>query len=323
MRVTFATLWVILVGLVVAHLEAPVIAVSAAGFTVLFLLYVAETQPFEDDLFTSIATVVSGGVIGFLFAFFIGPIETRTVVSFPAPGLTSGVSLRAAILIPLLAQVGMILPLLIVWTRRSRHGEALDGFAIGAAGALGFVTAMTFTNFAPQFSGGVLTTQGFVPVLTEAVVRGITVPLLSAALTGYIGATLWVKIRERRELDAGNRWLARPGAAFLVAIALQIGMGFADLAHLNDPLILVVHLAGVLLAVVAMRIGLHHVLLHEEHTFVIGPPRACPNCHHLTPSMPFCPECGVAETATSKRHRNREASLYPGPTSSPDAEVVA
>ena len=55
-----------------------------------------------------------------------------------------------------------------------------------------------------------------------------------------------------------------------------------------------------------LRVGLHHVLLHEHHDFAIGPPRTCTSCRHVVPAMPFCPQCGVAQNAMSRAHRKRE-----------------
>jgi hypothetical protein len=68
---------------------------------------------------------------------------------------------------------------------------------------------------------------------------------------------------------------------------------------LPDIVLLTVHLAVAALALLALRIGLHHVLLHEQRDVRIGPPRICPHCHRVVPAMPFCPMCGVAERATS------------------------
>ena len=67
---------------------------------------------------------------------------------------------------------------------------------------------------------------------------------------------------------------------------------------LPDIVLLTVHLAVAALALLALRIGLHHVLLHEQRDVRIGPPRICPHCHRVVPAMPFCPICGVAERAT-------------------------
>ena len=84
----------------------------------------------------------------------------------------------------------------------------------------------------------------------------------------------------------------------MIALVVEIGLGYADDAVLPDIVLLTVHLAAAALALLALRVGLNHVLLHEQRDVRIGPPRVCPHCHRVVPAMPFCPMCGVAERAT-------------------------
>jgi hypothetical protein len=69
------------------------------------------------------------------------------------------------------------------------------------------------------------------------------------------------------------------------------------------------------------------VLLHEEHEVHVGPPRVCPHCEHVVPSMPFCPHCGFAHRASSRSARARldlgatepaDASAEPAAADQPD-----
>jgi hypothetical protein len=87
--------------------------------------------------------------------------------------------------------------------------------------------------------------------------------------------------------------------ALAFGLAVAAGLGFADDAGLPDAALLVIHLAAAALALLALRVGLHHVLLHEQRDVRIGPPRVCPHCFRVVPAMPFCPMCGVAEQATT------------------------
>ncbi|MGH9047601.1 MAG: zinc ribbon domain-containing protein, partial [Acidimicrobiales bacterium] len=91
---------------------------------------------------------------------------------------------------------------------------------------------------------------------------------------------------------------------------VQVGLGFTDIDALSDPLLVVVHLAAVILLALGMRVGIHHVLLHESTEVHIGSPRVCANCAHLVPSMAFCPQCGVADRAVARPHRG-SARLFP------------
>ena len=170
--------------------------------------------------------------------------------------------------------------------------------------------------------------------LTEAVIRGVSVPLVAVAATGYIGAALW----SRRGIGsaAGGRWFTHPVLALMIALVVEIGLGYADDAVLPDIVLLAVHLAAAALALLALWIGLHHVLLHEQRDVRIGPPRVCPHCHRVVPAMPFCPRCGVAERATrinpqtrlpaasgprTRRPRTQRPSPMPAPSSWPASAI--
>jgi hypothetical protein len=97
--------------------------------------------------------------------------------------------------------------------------------------------------------------------LTQAVIRGVSVPLVAAAATGYISAALWKG--QGPGSAAGGRWLTHPALAVAVALAVETGLGYADDAGLPDVVLLTVHLVAAAAALLALRIGLHHVLLHE------------------------------------------------------------
>ena len=60
--------------------------------------------------------------------------------------------LRDGLAIPLGGVILMLLPAVIVRLLRPPTREALDGFIIGALGALTFTAAATLTRLAPQFA---------------------------------------------------------------------------------------------------------------------------------------------------------------------------
>jgi hypothetical protein len=99
---------------------------------------------------------------------------------------------------------------------------------------------------------------------------------------------------------------------------VQAGLGVADAAVLSDVVLLIVHLGAAAAALLVLRIGLHHLLLHEQREVRIGSPRACPHCGRVVPAMPYCPMCGVAEGATTAAggrelgHRGVLAALIGG-----------
>jgi hypothetical protein len=297
-RVAFGLIVLLLVGLAVAGLTAPVIAVSALAIPLLFLIYLYEIAPRAARFAVPTAVIfLAGAALGAAWALLLGPVVADSLVPGLATSLTNGGVLASAVAVPATGQLLMLLPVAVAWLRRPDRSEALDGFTAGVASALGLTMAATLTELAPLLrAGNLVQGSSVVANLTEAVIRGISVPLVAAAATGYIGAALWS--RRGTGSAAGGRWFTHPVLALMIALVVEIGLGYADDAVLPDIVLLTVHLAAAALALLALRIGLHYVLLHEQRDVRIGPPRVCPHCHRVVPAMPFCPMCGVAERAT-------------------------
>ena len=298
-RVAFGLAVVILVIVAVAGLQAPVIAVSALAVPLLFLVYVFEIDPLETRFAVPTALLfVAGAALGVGWGLLLGPLAADSLLPAYSPSLLTGGVLVSAVVVPVAGLLLMVLPVAVARLWRPEASEALDGFTAGAAGALGLTLAATLTELAPLLrNGNMVPGSSVLAVLTQAVVRGVSVPVVAAASAGYVGAALWQ--RRGSGSAAGGRWLTSPLLALAVALALAVGLGFADDAGLPDITLLVVHLAAAALALLVVRAGLHHVLLHEQRDVRIGPPRVCPHCYRMVPAMPFCPMCGVAERATA------------------------
>lgn len=298
-RVAFALAVGVLVIVAVAGLQAPVIAVSALAVPLLFLVYVFEIDPLEVRFAVPTALLfVAGAALGVGWGLLLGPLAADSLLPAYSPSLLTGGVAVSAVVVPVAGLLLMVLPVAVLRLWRPESSEALDGFTGGAAGALGLTLAATLTELVPLLRhGNVVPGSSVLAVLTQAVVRGVSVPVVAAATAGYVGAALWQ--RRGSGSAAGGRWLTSPLLALAVALALAVGLGFADDAGLPDIILLVVHLAAAALALLVVRAGLHHVLLHEQRDVRIGPPRECPHCHRVVPAMPFCPQCGVAERATT------------------------
>ena len=90
--------------------------------------------------------------------------------------------LASAVAVPTTGQLLMLLPVAVAWLRRPDRSEALDGFTAGVASALGLTIAATLTELAPLLrAGNLVQGSSVVANLTEAVIRGISVPLVAAA----------------------------------------------------------------------------------------------------------------------------------------------
>ncbi len=287
-------------------LEAPVVAVAALGLPLLWQLYVYEVDIYEDQqLGLSALTLLAGAALGVGWALIGGPVVAGALQPSVLHPLAGAKALEAAVAVPAIGEVLMCVPVMAAAFLRPtlwRDGEPLDGFALGASSALGFSFAAVLTDMASSLSVGLFSGRTFVSLGSEALVRGLAEPVTAAAATGLIGLSLWrwlARRQSRRALPAS------PLVTFGFAVAVQVGEGFADQARLADVVLLLVHLSGAAALLVALRVGIHQVLLVEARAAEVGPPRACPHCRHLVPAMPFCPVCGVAEGATSKRHRRQ------------------
>ncbi len=311
-RVAFGLLAVLLVAMAVAGLQAPVIAISAVAVPLLFLLYVFEVDPEAGFAVPTALIFLAGAALGVGWGLIAGPIVASSLLPGYAVSLASGAVLAPAVVVPVVGQLLMLVPVTMarLW-RADRHG-VIDGFTAGAAGALGLTMAATLTELTPLLRGGnLITGSSVLATVTEAVIRGISAPLVSAALTGYVGAALWrrrahgaqASAAVTRSAGASGRWLTSPLLALAVALVVQAGLGLADAAVLSDVVLLAVHLAAATVALLVLRIGLHHLLLHEHRVVRTGPLQACPNCGRTVPAMPFCPMCGAADGVTAAGSR--------------------
>ena len=191
-RIAFALIVVVLAAVAVAGLDAPVIAISALAVPLLFLIYVWEIDPLEVRFAVPTAAIfVAGAGLGVGWGLLLGPLVSDSLVPRLAASLTTGGVLVSALVVPAVGQLLMVLPVAVARLWRPARSEALDGFTAGAAGALGLTLAATLTQLAPLLRDGNLAVGSSVLAnLTQAVVRGLSDPLVAAAATGYIGAAL-------------------------------------------------------------------------------------------------------------------------------------
>ena len=220
--------------------------------------------------------------------------------------------LRTGIGIPLGGVILMLMPAVIVRLLRPPTREALDGFMVGALGALSFTAAATLTRLAPQLATGVVSKRPMDSLIVEAGIRGVAVPLTAAAAGGLIGAALWFTRPPTKENQ-------HPGVVrallvfFAVAVlVVYVGLGLIDVSHFPQVLMLVLYLALAAVALFLLRVGLQLALLHEAHDEIQSDePLLCPHCGHVVPDMAFCPACGVATRASSRSSRTARRDTRP------------
>ena len=228
-------------------------------------------------------------------------------------GIAGGRILRDGIGVPVGSMLLMLVPALVTRFAWRGNREALDGYAIGALGALTFTAAATLTRLAPQFTTGMINrVRPLDGLLVEAGIRGIAMPLTAAAVGGLIGTALWftrppTKVGRNRVFVGGTLIVIA-----LVVIAVYAGLGLVDVARFPQWVQLALHLTLTGLALLALRIGLHLALLHEVQDEIrIDEPILCMECNHVVPDAPFCARCGAAMHASSRRSRRTRRDERP------------
>jgi RsiW-degrading membrane proteinase PrsW (M82 family) len=328
-RAAVGIITVLLVALALAGVQAPVIAVAAFGIPILFVLYVVEIDESSDSSYLWPVTVLLfiGGGLGIGWGLIGGHYVNEALGPSLSFSLTDARSLAAAVVVPAVGVLLMVIPLTLFRWRGDRSAEALDGFIYGSACAMGFSLAATITQLSSLLAQGQFSDQPFTSVLTQAVVRGISSPLIASLTIALVGATIWTS--RRSDLSANRTWLTSTLVALVITFCLEIGLGFCDIVQLSDAELILVHVSVVGLAIFGVRLCLHHILLLEQNVTTIGQPHACPHCLHLVPIMAFCPQCGVATRATAPRHRMRALVAFSarpeseGPLESPGESLTS
>lgn len=251
-RVGLAILFLALIALALLRWQAPLITISALGFPLVFVLYLheADVQP-ERSL---VLTAAIGIGLGIGWALLTG----KAVADFYDVALGAGESEPQALLvgfaIPIGSAVLMLVPAVVVRLLRPAIRESLGGFVFGALGALAFTAAATLTRLAPQFATGLTASDRPASgLLVQAGIQGVAMPLTAAAMGGLVGAALWFS---RPKLIA---------TSVVVTLALYAGLGLMEVTPVLQHLHFGLHVLVAVFALLALRIGLQVVLLHEAH----------------------------------------------------------
>lgn len=312
-RLGLAVLLVCLVAFTLLRLPAALITVGTLGLPVLFFIYLRESDAFRDFPVGTLAlTALLGVGLGVGWVLLTGTMVARSYEVGLGSAMVGMPMLRVGIGIPLGGVILMLMPAVVVRVLRRSSLEALDGFTIGMLGALTFMAAAAMTRSAPLFGTGMISKRPMESLLVEAGIRGIAIPLITAAAGGLIGAALWFT-RPASKKDQ------HPGMVRLVLVALAaailvvyLSLGLIDVARVPQVVMLGLYLALALVALLVLRVGLHLALLHEAHDEIQSDePLLCTHCGHVVPDMAFCPACGVATRASSRSSRRSRRDARP------------
>lgn len=253
-RIGLAALLVVLIALALLGLQAPLIAISALGLPLIFVLYLYEIDVHRDLTIRWLApTAVLGAALGLGWALLTGAVFAR----FYDVSLGDDAFARQALFVGVAIPIGTaVLALLPVVTMRLAHPTrtVMDGFLIGALGAVCFTAAGTLTRLAPQFATGLTASDRPVSVLLlQAGLLGVAVPLIATSLGGLVGATMWF-----------GRWPLIVSSV-LITLCVYGGLGLLELAPMLEGLQFVVYVMVTVFVLLALRIGLQIALLHRGH----------------------------------------------------------
>jgi RsiW-degrading membrane proteinase PrsW (M82 family) len=265
-------------------------------------MYLYEVEIYESEPWLVIgATMVLGALLGLAFTNFAG----HSLSELELTGDRQTAFVLAGIVIPVIGQALMLAGPLFLYLFRDRFREPLDGLTFGAASALGFTLASSLTEFWPLLSGPVIGPGSALDWAVRLMREGLLEALVNACTTALVAAAVWLHRYDRRRKT--RPWRSTIVAAIVVAFGVQVVLAilaFAVQDLILDVVILAIAAGALLLY---LRLAIHEALLVEGADHEIGPDAPCPECHHIVPTMAFCPSCGAARAAASKQGRAKLA----------------
>lgn len=306
---------------VLMKLPAAGIALSALGLPLLFVLYLRSSNLNRDIPGASLAlSAFIGAALGVGWVTVTGGLVARAYNVSVSAGLALNHLLGQGIAIPAVGMLLMLVPAVVLRVVRPGTRESLDGYAIGALGALAFTAAATLVRLAPQFSTGLFArARPIQSLIVEVAMNGLAIPVTAAAAGGLVGLLLWFRPA------GGHDRRVRVVLAMLSAAVLFIhtAVGVVTITGLPQMALLTIHLTAAALAVLALRVALQLALLHEEPD-PIRPdqPLLCVACEMVVPDMAFCPACGVATRASTRTSRRERRDVRPQPVDADSAPAA-
>lgn len=320
-RVTLLLGILALAACVLMRIPAAGVAVSALGLPLLFVLYLRASSLVRDIPRTSLAlAAVLGAGLGAGWVLLTGGLVARTYNVSISAGLALHHLFAQGIAIPAAGMLLMLLPAVVLRIVRPGTRESLDGFVIGALGALVFTGAATLARLAPQFTTGLFAhARPIEGLLVELVMTGVTIPVTAAAAGGLVGILLWFEPAGHQDHRV-RRLLAAIAATVVLA---HTTVAVVNITGMPQMAMLAIHLTAAVLAVLALRLALQLALLHEKpDPLRPDQPLLCCHCEMVVPDMAFCPACGAATRASTRTSRNERRTIRPQPAGT-DREMAA
>jgi hypothetical protein len=312
-RIGLIVVLIVVIGCALTRAQGPGGVTATIGWPLLFLIYVWQTDVFRDVPLRIMLTATTLGVgfgVGWWLAAGKWLAGSYGVSTGSALSLTE--VLNVGLAITAVSSMLMLVPVAVCRLFPMPVRESLDGFVIGAFGALWYSTAATTTIVAPQFVEGLIEDQTVARMLEDGISFGVVAPIVTTAAGGLAGLLLWFTPDRSRNRHA-------PGARNVLVLCAVVGIMLYMAAWMVDSLGLpsfteiAVKLGIAALALLLVRCAIQIALLHEQPDPWTGQPVLCVHCRKVVPDMPFCSSCGTATRASSRTSRRRRRESPPVP----------
>ena len=310
-RLAMVLLLLVIATLSEVRANGPLGAVAVVGGPLLFLVYLWQADALRDiPRRALLIAMVTGAGLAVSWWLYTGRLLAGSYGVTTASGLAlQNVLTDFGLAVTVGGAVLMLLPAVLVRLLRVPVSEALDGFAIGAFGALSYSVAGTITWMMPQLVAGLIDSYGAWRLFKDALVYGVVDPVTTVALGGLVGLSLWFRP------NATGRHRQRARAALTVctilAAVFYVAVWTVDAMGLPQAVELVASLGLAVLALMTVRFAVQTALLHEASEPTTGDPILCVHCTKVVPDMPFCAACGAAAMASSYSSRRRRRERPP------------
>ena len=285
------------------RMNGPLAVVATLGWPLMGTIYIWQSDGFRDiGLRIYAIAMVLGIAFGVGWWLTAGKMLATSYGVSTATGLQVIAVINTIVLLNLGGAALMLLPAFVARLVRVPVRESLDGFIVGAVGALWYSIAATTTIQAPQFAEGLLEGHSAGRMFQDWATNGIVVPVVATAAGGLIGLSLWFQ-PDRRPGRGARQARGSLTVATVLAFGLYVAVWLVDAQA--PPLLvdIAVKLALTVAALMTIRAAIQIALLHEVPDPASGQPLLCVHCDKVVPDLPFCSSCGAAARASSRTSR--------------------